>query len=91
MFSRNVSFTYPGAQNYALRDVSGTVPSQALIIASIMSKKLAESLDRLVLDVKFGSGAFMKTREAAESLATGLMAAGNGNGVRTSALLTSSK
>jgi len=73
---------------YALRDVSGTVPSQALIIASIMSKKLAESLDRLVLDVKFGSGAFMKTRAEAEQLAAGLAEAGNGNGVRTTALLT---
>jgi pyrimidine-nucleoside phosphorylase len=73
---------------YALRDVTGTVPSQALIIASIMSKKLAESLDRLVLDVKFGSGAFMKTRAEAEQLGAGLAAAGNGNGVVTTLRLT---
>ena len=53
-----------------------------------MSKKLAESLDRLVLDVKFGSGAFMKTREDAELLAAGLAAAGEGNGVQTSFLLS---
>ena len=69
---------------YALRDVTATVPSRPLIIASIMSKKLAESLDRLVLDVKFGSGAFMKTRAEAELLAAGLASAGEGNGVRTS-------
>jgi pyrimidine-nucleoside phosphorylase len=73
---------------YALRDVTGTVPSRPLIIASIMSKKLAESLDRLVLDVKFGSGAFMKTRSDAELLAAGLASAGEGNGVRTSFLLS---
>ena len=73
---------------YALRDVTATVPSQPLIIASIMSKKLAESLNRLVLDVKFGSGAFMKTREDAESLAAGLTTVGQQMGVMVSHQLT---
>ena len=73
---------------YALRDVTGTVPSQPLIVASIMSKKLAESLDRLVLDVKFGSGAFMKTRGEAAELAAALAAVGREMGVKTSHLLT---
>ncbi|MEO7318024.1 MAG: thymidine phosphorylase [Chthoniobacteraceae bacterium] len=73
---------------YALRDVTATVPSQALIVASIMSKKLAESLDRLVLDVKFGSGAFMKTRAESAELAAALAAVGQEMGVKTSHLLT---
>jgi len=73
---------------YALRDVTATVPSRPLITASIMSKKLAESLDRLVLDVKFGSGAFMKTRAEAELLAGALASAGAQNGVRTNFLLS---
>ena len=73
---------------YALRDVTATVPSIPLIVASIMSKKLAESLDRLVLDVKFGSGAFMKTRAEAETLAAALCDTGRECGVRTEALLT---
>jgi pyrimidine-nucleoside phosphorylase len=73
---------------YALRDVTATVPSQPLIVASIMSKKLAESLDRLVLDVKFGSGAFMQTRGEAESLAAALTDVGREMGVKTTHLLT---
>src|ERR1700726_3226471 len=66
---------------YALRDVTGTVPSQPLIVASIMSKKLAENLDRLLLAVEFGSGAFMKTRENAERLAQDMTSVGELMGV----------
>ncbi|HEY2138703.1 MAG TPA: thymidine phosphorylase [Chthoniobacterales bacterium] len=72
---------------YALRDVTGTVPSQPLIVASIMSKKLAEKLDRLILDVKFGSGAFMKTRKEAQQLAATMTKVGELMGVQMSHLL----
>lgn len=68
---------------YALRDVTATVPSRPLIVASILSKKLAESLDALVLDVKFGSGAFMKTREDAVLLGEAMREVGTTMGVET--------
>jgi pyrimidine-nucleoside phosphorylase len=74
---------------YALRDVTGTVSSQPLIVASIMSKKLAESLNRLVLDVKFGSGAFMKTRKEAQQLAATMTKVGELMGVQVTHLLSS--
>lgn len=73
---------------YALRDVTATVPSIPLITGSIMSKKLAEGLDALVLDVKFGSGAFMKTEALARQLAESLVNTGKRMGVATTALLT---
>ncbi len=73
---------------YALRDVTGTVPSMDLIVASILSKKLAEGLEALVLDVKFGGGAFMRERAAAEELARRLVGLAKDCGVRTRALIT---
>jgi pyrimidine-nucleoside phosphorylase len=71
-----------------LRDVTGTVPSQPLIVASIMSRKLAENLDRLVLDVKFGSGALLKTRKEGQKLAAALTEVGELMDVKISHLLS---
>jgi pyrimidine-nucleoside phosphorylase len=74
---------------YALRDVTGTVECIPLITASILSKKLAEGINGLVMDVKCGRGAFMKTRADAKALAESLVRVGNANGLRVEAVITS--
>jgi thymidine phosphorylase len=73
---------------YAIRDATGTVESIPLIVASILSKKLAAGLDALVMDVKFGSGAFMSARADADELALALVEVARGAGLPTVALLT---
>jgi pyrimidine-nucleoside phosphorylase len=73
---------------YALRDTSGTVPSIPLIVSSILSKKFAENLQALILDVKFGCAAFMQTKADARKLAKAMVALGNQCGVNTRAILT---
>ena len=73
---------------YAIRDATGTVESIPLIVASILSKKLAAGLDALVMDVKVGSGAFLPDREQAEELASTIVEVAAGNGLATAALLT---
>src|SRR5260370_1087087 len=73
---------------YALRDVTGTVESLPLITASIMSKKLAMGASALILDVKTGSGAFMRQYQDSKALAQSLIAAAHGSGTRVEALIT---
>jgi thymidine phosphorylase len=73
---------------YAIRDATGTVESIPLIVASILSKKLAAGLDALVMDVKVGSGAFLPDREQTEMLARAIVEVATGNGLPTTAILT---
>jgi len=86
MMGQTASICPADKRLYSLRDVTATVPSGPLIVASIMSKKLAESLDALVLDVKYGSGAFMKTREEATLLGESMQEVGARMGVDTRVL-----
>ena len=73
---------------YSIRDITGTVPQIGLITASIISKKAAEGLEKLVLDVKCGKAAFMKTHEDAKALAKSMVATGNSLGMRVTAQIT---
>ena len=86
--SQGDKFAPADGKLYALRDVTATVASVPLITASIMSKKLAEGLDALALDIKWGSGAFMKDVESARSLGAAMATVGEGMGVKTRFLVS---
>ena len=86
--AQNPSIAPADGRLYALRDVTNTIDNIQLITASILSKKSAEGLDALVLDVKYGSAAFMKTVDDATALARSMVAVGNGTGIKTIAQIT---
>lgn len=88
MAGQTADFVPADKKIYALRDATATVPTIPLIVASIMSKKLAEGLDSLVLDVKTGNGAFMREFGDAKRLAEAMVETGNSCGVQTQALIT---
>ena len=88
MFGQTDKLAPADRKLYQLRDVTATVPSLPLIVGSILSKKLAEGLDALVLDVKVGTGAIFKTQAEAEALSKALVAAAKGLGLPSVALLT---
>lgn len=88
MAGQTADFVPADKKIYALRDATATVPTIPLIVASIMSKKLAEGLDSLVLDVKTGNGAFMREFDDAKRLAEAMVETGNSCGVQTQALIT---
>jgi len=88
MAGQTADFVPADKKIYALRDATATVPTIPLIVASIMSKKLAEGLNSLVLDVKTGNGAFMREFDDAKRLAKAMVETGNSCGVKTEAVIT---